>query len=231
LAVDTASKNPTTGLLGAEGESTAPQQAQYGQQFAQYQQQLGDLGPGLQQQADYGAGMLAYQLAGTGINNQQTQLQQQGTEQQYQLTQQAQQEQAQKNQLNFANQMQSLIGGRAASGSLNTGGSTRDQTTLATQEQWANADLSRQEQQTAGDYARAEANYELVGKANGISAAEAKTRFKYGLEQLGEGADPSTLMAQAGNVASGAIQGVGGTIANAYMIGGANGNTLFSDLG
>lgn len=231
IAADLNSNTPGASLIGAEGAAAAPQQAQLETQFAGIEQQLGDLGPSLAQQSDYATLLAGDQLGGLGINSQQTALQQQGNTQQYQLTQKQQQEQGQKNQLQFTNQLQSLIGGEAASGAINTGGSKQQQSTLAQNAQWANADLSRQEQLSAGDYARAQQNYGLIGEANGLSQQEVYTRLQYGIDQLGESADPSSLVSQAGNVLSGGAQGVGSTLSEAGLLGGVNASAAFAGLG
>lgn len=222
IQADLASSNPQTALTGALAAGTAPTVAGQETQVAQAEQQLGTLGPQLQQQADYSSQLAGYQLGGLGINAQQSALQQQGTEQSYGLTQQAQQEQAQKNQLNYARQLQGFVGGSAASGALGTEGSRQGQADIGQQAAWAQAGLGRQEQQSAGDFARAQQNYALLAKANGLSQQEVYTRLQYGLEQMGQSADPSSLVSQAGQALSGSVQGVGSTLSQAGLLGGMN---------
>lgn len=219
---DLSSSNPQTATVGALGASTAPTVAQQQLGVAGIEQQLGDLGPGLQQSADYSDLMAGYQLGGLGINQQQTALQEQGSAAHYAATQQGFQQQAQQNQLDFTNQLQSMIGSAAASGASHTGGAETGQSTLATQKQLADQSLATQESLSAGDQARAQANYGLIGNANGLSQQEVYTRLQYGLEQMGESADPSSLVAQAGNALSGSVQGVGSTLSQAGLLGGLN---------
>ena len=222
IQADLASKDPGTAMTGALAASTAPAVAQAGLGLATTEQQMGQLGPELQQQGDYASMMAGYQLGGLGINQQQSALSQQATEQQYGLTQQSQQEQAQKNQLNYTRQLQNFVGGSAASGALNTEGAKQGQADIGQQAKWSAQDLSRSEQMSAGDYARAQQNFALMAKANGLSQQEVYTRLQYGLSQMGESADPSQLAAQAGNAMSGAVQGVGGTLSQAGVLGNMN---------
>lgn len=224
IQTDLASSNPQTGIVGALGASTAPTVAQQQLGVAGIESQLGTEGPELQQQGDYAAQLAGYQLGGLGINAQQTALQQQGTEQSYALGQQGFAQQGAENALNYKNELQSMIGSSAASGALNTHGSTQQQGTLAQENTWQNATLEREEQQSAGDYARAQQNYALMAKANGLSQQEVETRLQYGLSQLGEGAasDVDQLAAQAGNALSGSVQGVGSTLSQAGLLGGMN---------
>ena len=222
IATEMASSNPNTAAVGALGASTAPTVAQQETQFAGIEQQLGDLGPGLAQQGDYATALAGYQLGNLGIQNQESQISNQGTQQQYALTQQQQQQQAQENQLNYTRQLQGQVQGAASSGTLNTGGNVQAQQDIGQQAEWAGQNLSRQEQLSAGDYARAQEQFGLMGQANGLSAAEVQTRLGYGLEQLGESADPSSLVSQAGNILSGSVQGVGNTLSQAGLLGGLN---------
>jgi hypothetical protein len=214
----TTSATPAT----AEAALGAPALAQQELQYAGLEQQLGTTPAELQGQADYATQMAGYQLAGQGINAQQTQLQQQGTEQSYSLTQQNQAQQAAQNVQNFQTQLQGLTGGQAASGSLNTAGAKTAAANLGQQNQWNQATLGRQEQQSAGDYARAQQNYALIAKANGLSQQEVQTRLQDGIEQLGLGYDPTSVVSQAGNVLSGSAQGVGSALSQAGMLQGIN---------
>ena len=214
----TTSATPAT----AEAALGAPALAQQELQYAGLEQQLGTTPAELQGQADYATQMAGYQLAGQGINAQQTQLQQQGTEQSYSLTQQNQAQQAAQNVQNFQTQLQGLTGGQAASGSLNTAGAKTAAANLGQQNQWNQATLGRQEQQSAGDYARAQQNYALIAKANGLSQQEVQTRLQTGIEQLGLGSDPTSVVSQAGNVLSGSAQGVGSALSQAGMLQGIN---------
>jgi hypothetical protein len=216
------SKNPATALAGNVAAQGAPQVAAAGVAFAQTEGQLAQQGPELQQQSDYATAMAEYQKTGLGIQFAQQQLQQQGTEQNYGLTQQAQAEKGQQNLLQYSRALQNQVQGAAASGTLHSGGSVQGQGDIAQQAAWANADLSRQEQASAGDFARAEQNYQLMAQANGLSVAELKTRLGYGIEQLGIGMDPTSLVAQAGNAISGQAQGVGSTLSQIGLETGMN---------
>lgn len=219
---DLASSNPATGVVGALGASAAPTVAQQQLGVAGIEQQMGDTGSSLQQQGDYADIMAGYQKAGLGINAEQTQLQEASSNQQFAAQQQGFQQTAQQNQLDFTNQLQSLIGGEAAQGASHTGGSETGQATLGTEYQLANEKLNTQEQLSAGQQALAQQNFGLIGEANGLSVDEVNARLQYGLEQLGEQADPATLAAQAGNALSGEVQGVGGTLSQAGLLGGLN---------
>ena len=212
--------------MGAEGVAAA-----------QAMQQEATAQPGLQQQTDYANLMAGLQLGGLGINAEQTALQQQGAIQQQGVAQQGFAEQKQQNQVNYADQLQNLIGGAAASGNLNTGGAKQQEQLTGLQAQWAGETLGQQETLSQGDFARAMQNYQLVGQANGLSQQEVYARLQYGLQQAGQAADPTSMLAgQAGNVSAQA-QGVGanassaGLIASSSVDAGANANSIISMLG
>jgi hypothetical protein len=224
VQADQASKDPTKQLIGNIGALEAPTIAGQELQFAGIEQQMADAPAALKQQSDYATALAGYQQGRLGIQNQQTGLSQQGTEQQHALTVQSQAEQEQKNALNYTRQLQGSVQNSAASGVLGTGGAVQAQGDIGQQAWWAQADLGRQEQLTAGDYARAEQNYALMAKANGLSAAEVKTRLGQGIDQLGQQYDPATIAAQAGNVLSSSSQGIGqvlsevGSLTNTNML-------------
>lgn len=218
----TGPETPPQTVTGAIAAQNAPALAQQGLQYAGIEQQLGDLGPSLQLQGDYATQMAGYQLGGLGINTQQTALQQQGAEQRYGLQQQGFAQQQAQQALQFQNQMQGIVGGEAASGALNTEGSKQQQSTAQQENVFAGQSLGRQEQLSAGDYARAQQNYGLIGQANGLGQQEVYTRLQSGLQQLGESADPTSLVAQAGGLLSGESTGVGGTLSQAGLLGGLN---------
>lgn len=222
IQTDLASSNPQTALAGALGASTAPTVAGQQLSVASTEQQLGDLGPQLQQQADYSSLMAGYQLGGLGIGAQQNDLSKQGSQQGFANTQLQQGIQGQQQALNYQNQMQSLVGGAAASGALNTEGAKQSQATASKQYGWGQEELKSQEALSAGDFARAQQNFDLMAKANGISQQEVYSRLQYGLSQMGQSADPSSLAAQAGNAMSGSVQGVGSTLSQAGLLGGMN---------
>jgi hypothetical protein len=261
-------------VTGAIQAQNAPALGGQGVQMAALQSQMGKLGPDLQQAGDYATAMAGYQLGGQDINAQQVGLQQQGTEasyanqqQQYGLQQQGLQQnygleqqqnalsqqgiygQQQQQALSFQNQMQSIIGGSAGSGALNTEGSKQQQSTAQQQNTLAAQNLQRQgqslglqeqgqagtfgrseqqlagqEQLSAGNYARAQQNYGLIGQANGLAQQEVKTRLESGLQQLGEssGATADSLVSQMGGVLSGESTGVGSTLSQAGLLGGLN---------
>lgn len=210
------------GIAGAIQAQNAPALAQQGLQYAGIEQQLGNLGPQLAMEGDYATQMAGYQLGGLGINTQQTGLQQQGVTQRHDLQQQGFQQQQQQQQLEFQNQMRGIIGGQAASGALNTEGSKQAQSTATQENQFRTATLGREEQLSAGDYARAQANYGLIGQANGLAQQEVYTRLQSGLQQMGMAADPSALVSQASGVLSGQAAGVGSTLSQAGLLGGLN---------
>jgi hypothetical protein len=216
------SSNPQTGLLGMLGESQAPQVAQAQTQIAQTEQQLGDLGPALAEQADYATLMSQYQTGNLDIKGEQLGLQQQGTAQQYGIQQQQFQQQAQQEQLGYERSLQSAIGGAAAGGSLMTSAAKQQQGDIGQQYAWEQQSLQGQEQLSAGDYARAQQNYALLGQANGLSQQEVQSRLAYGLTQLGQNMDPTSLVAQAGNALSSQAQDVGSVISQAGLLGGLN---------
>ena len=225
-------------VTGAIQAQNAPALANQGLQASLLQKQMGQIQPDLQQAGDYATAMAGYQLGGQDINAKQVGLQQQGTEasygnqqQQYGLQQQGIQQQQQEQALSFQNQMQGIIGGSAASGALNTEGSKQAQSTAQQQNVFAGQTIGReqtslglQEKLSAGDFARAQQNYGLIGQANGLAQQEVKTRLESGLQQLGEssGASADSLVSQMGGVLSGESTGVGGTLSQAGLLGGLN---------
>lgn len=213
--------NPTT-PAGALGAAAAPTIAGDYLQYAQYEQQLGNLGPGLQQAQDQAAIEAGFNLGQLGIGAQQQALEQAGSQQNYALQQQSFQQQAQENQFNYQNQLQDIVGGAAASGVLSTAASRRQQGNLGQQAAFANQNLQRQVQQASGDYARAQQNFALMAKANGLSQQEVYTRLQEGLQQMGVNADPSQLIAQMGGTLSSANQAIAGVIMQAGLFGGIN---------
>ena len=224
LLSDMNSNNPNTGLQAAELAQAGPTIAGAGLQLAGTEAQLATVQPQLQQTQQYQNQLAGYQLGQQGIGQQQTNLQQQGTEQSYALQQQGYGQQGAENALNFQRQLQSTIGGEAASGALNSQGSKQAQGDIAQQAQWAQQTLGRQEQQSSGDYARAQQNYALIAQANGISTQELYTRLQQANLTAGEGAQQNVdqLVAQAGTALSGEGQGVGGALANLGLLSGTN---------
>jgi hypothetical protein len=77
---------------------------------------------------------------------------------------------------------------------------------------------------SAGDYARAQQNYGLIGQANGLAQQEVQTRLQAGLQSLGEGAGSNVdaLVSQMGGILSGESTGVGSTLSQAGLLGGLN---------
>ena len=218
------SNNSATGLQAAEMAQAAPAAAGAGLQFAGYQAQMGLLGPEMQQQDAYQSQMAGFQLGQLGIQNQQTGLSQQGTTQSYQTTQQQNAITQQQEALGFHNSQENLQGSLAASGALNTHGSTQQQGTLAEQYQWQQQELQGQEALEAGNYDRAQQNYALIGKANGLSQQEVYSRLQNAYAQNADTAASSldSLVAQAGGALSNVTQDVGGALANYGLLAGLN---------
>ncbi len=218
------SSNPQVALQGAEQSVEAPQTATAGLQYAGYQAQMGLIQPELQQQDAYQQQMAGFQLGELGIQGQQTGLQQQGTTQAYQTTEEqnavtaAQQAQA------YKTNQQGLQGSLAAGGALNTGGSKEQQGNLAQSYSWEQQELKAQEALEAGNYNRAQQNYALIGKANGLSQQEVYARLQNAYAQNGDTAASSIdeLVAQAGGALSNVTQDVGGALANYGLIAGLN---------
>jgi hypothetical protein len=231
IAADLASSNPQTALVGAESAANAPQVASTEAQLAQIEQQMGTTGPLLQQQTDYQNTMAGFSLGKLGIEAQQQGLSVQGLEQNYGLTLAGQEQQGQQNALNYQLQMQQTRGGNAASGTLGTAGSRQQIGTVMPQEYaWEQATLGRQEAQSAGDFSRAMANANLMAQANGLSQQEVYARLAYGLDQLGQQADPTSLLAQAGGLVGSAAGTVGQAASAAGLLGEAGMETGMSAL-
>jgi hypothetical protein len=214
---DFSTTNPNT-ITGALGALSAPTLAQDQLQFAQYQQQLGTLGPGLQQAQDQASLSAGFNLGQLGITREQQALQQQGTTENYQLQQQAFQQQAQENQFNYQNQLQTAIGGAAASGVLGTTAAQRQQGIIGQEAQFASQNLQRQVKGAAGDYARAQQNYQLMAQSNGISQQEVYARLQEGLQQMGINADPTQLISQMAGGISAANQSIAAVLMQAGML-------------
>ena len=218
------SSNPQVGLQAAEQAGVAPQVAQAGLTYASDQAQMGLIQPELQQQDAYQSQMAGYQLGQLGIQGQQTGLQQQGTAQSYGFTKQQQAQQGAQEALSYKNEMQNMQGQLAASGALNTEGSKQQQGTAKQEYAWQKATLQGQEALSAGDYARAQQNYALIGKANGLSQQEVYSRLQNAYATNADSAAGSldSLVAQAGGSLSSATQDVGGALANYGLMAGLN---------
>lgn len=216
--------NPTT-ITGALGAGAAPGLAQTQLQNALYQQQLGNLGPGLQTAADELGIDTGLNLGQLGITRQQQGLQQLGSQQQYALQQQSFQQQAQENQFNYQNQLRQTIGNAAASGVLGTSGAQWQQANLGQQAQFANQNLQRQVTGAAQQQALAQQNFQLMAQQNGISQQEVYNRLAEGLNQMGIQADPTQIISQMAGGVSSANQQIAQVAMMAGMLGGVNPNT------
>lgn len=218
------SSNPQIGLQAAELAQTAPQAAGAGLAFAGYQAQMGLIGPEMQQQDAYQSQMAGFELGRLGISEQQTGLSQQGTTQSYQTQQERDKITEQQQALQYANQQSGLQGSLAASGAINTEGSKRQQGTLAKQYGWEQQELKGQEALEAGNYSRAMKNYELIGKANGLSAQEVYARLQnaYATDADSAAGSMDQLVAQAGGALSNMTQDVGSALANYGLLSGLN---------
>ncbi len=218
------SSNPQQGLQAAELAQAAPAAAGAGLQFAGYQAQMGLVGPEMQQQDAYQQQMAGFQLGQLGIQNQQTGLSEQGTQQSYQTTEQQNAITQQQEALGYHNSQTNLQGSLAASGALNTEGSKQQQGTLAQQYEWQQEELQGQEALEAGNNARAQQNYALIGKANGLSQQEVYSRLQNAYAQNADTAGSSidSLVAQAGGALSNVTQDVGGALANYGLMAGLN---------
>ena len=218
------SNNPQVGLQAAELAQAGPAAAGAGLQMAGYQAQMGLIGPEMQQQDAYQGQMAGFQLGQLGIQNQQTGLSQQGTTQSYQTTQQQNAITQQQEALGYHNEQQGLQGSLAASGALNTMGSKQQQGTAAEQYAWQQQELQGQEALEAGNYDRAQQNYALIGKANGLSQQEVYSRLQNAYAQNADTGASSldSLVAQAGGALSNVTQDVGGALANYGIYAGLN---------
>jgi hypothetical protein len=222
VQADLGSSNPSlqeAGLLGASG---APTLAQSGLQLAQAEQQAGELTAAEAGAQNYQQVSAGQQLGGLGISAEQQALSNQETRQQYGITQEGFRRQASENELAYTRQLQSQIGGAAASGAQNTVGNKQAQADIGQQYAWEKQALGQQEQLSAGDYARSQQNQALLAKSNGLSQQEVYTRLAYGLSQLGVEYDPSSVLAQAGSALSGEASGMGSVLSQAGLLGGLN---------
>jgi hypothetical protein len=191
------------------GEQYNINQAQYGLTSTNLEQQaanqLGQLGISQQQLGLQGQGLQAQAgLLGvtSGLEQQEYGLQQQ----QYGLEAQQYPEQLQEAALNYNVNRENLVGNLAASGALNTQGSTQQQNVLLANYGWQQADIQRaqaefglgqqqsvlqqqattaQQQYSAADIARQQQNLALVAESNGLSVQEVQQQLAYGLAQAG----------------------------------------------
>lgn len=219
---DLGSSNPSSQEAGLLGASAAPQIAAAGVQVAQANEQAGELLPAEAAAQQYQQLSAGQELGGIGISNQQLALQEQGAAQQEGVTQAGFKQQAQQNLLGYERGLQNQIGSSAASGALNTVGSTQAQHDIGQQYAWQKQSLNEQEKLSAGDYARSQANFRLIGKSNGLSEQEVYSRLQYGLSQLGVEYDPTSLMAQAGSALSSEGGDIGSVLSQAGLLGGLN---------
>lgn len=223
---DLSSKDPSKQLLGFLGAGAEGQMATTDVQNAAVQSQIGQLPSEYQQAYDYTNLLGQQQLQGMGISRQQTGLQQAGTEQQYAVTQAEQAQKEKELELQATRQMQGTIGQQATGGSQMTTAGQQQVGDVAQQYAWQKASLGRQEQLSAGDYARAQQNYALVAQANGISVQEAEERLTMGLNQLGPQYDPTTLVAQGAGYAGQQASALSGILAQAGLDQGTNVNSI-----
>lgn len=235
-------------LLSQVGPTVAADQATE----ANYQQQLGALPAQIGQTDAYQQAMAGLQQGQLGLSEQGTALQgqslqlqeglsgqQQGIEQQqYGLQQTQYPEQQAEQALSYKNQQQSLQGGLAASGALNTGGSKQQQSTLAQQNTWANQDIARSQalaglgqqseqagfNEQQGQFGIAQQNLSLSAQANGLSEQQLVDQLNYGLAQNQESGIQSAgqLLAGMGSLASGDVSTEATALAPIGYAGGVN---------
>lgn len=226
-----ASSNPNTALAGVQAAATAPQVAATGLTNAEGAAQLGSNPTQEGQTYDYSTLMATDQLKGLNINQEQTNLSQTGNTEQYQATMANDAQQAQQNQLSFTRQLQGQAQNAAASGSLNSVGNKQAEGDIGQQASWANQSLNRNENLTQEQYANAQQNFGLIGQANGLSQAEVEARLQYGINQLGEEYDPTSLAAGIGNGLSSQTADVAGILSQVGLIGGVNAGAALGQLG
>lgn len=225
------SPDGATSLSGAEGFAGAPSVAATGLSDAEGQAQMTEAPTQQGQTADYSTLMAQYQKQGLGINAQQTALSQTGNTEQYQSTMAADQQQGQENALSFQRQLQSQVQNSAASGSLNSEGNKQAQADIGQQSQWANQSLGRSENLTEEQYANAQQNFGLIGQANGLSIDEVNARLQYGINQLGEEYDPTSLAAGVAGGISSQNSDVAGILSQVGLLGGVNASAALGGLG
>ena len=143
-----------------------------------------------------------------------------GPEMQQQDAYQSQMAGFQLGQLGIQNQQTGL----SQQGTTQSYQTTQQQCTLAEQYQWQQQELQGQEALEAGNYDRAQQNYALIGKANGLSQQEVYSRLQNAYAQNADTAASSldSLVAQAGGALSNVTQDVGGALANYGLLAGLN---------
>jgi hypothetical protein len=279
------SPNTLQDILGQMGASTSPALAQAdlqaalaGQQYGLNQQQYGLTTTNLEQQAANQLGQLGISgqqlglqgqglqaqagLLGvtTGIEQQEYGLQQQGyglSAQQLGLEAQQYPEQLQEAALNYNTNRENLVGNLAASGAMNTVGSTQQQNVLGQQYGWQVADINRaaaglglqqqqlglqqqesvlgqqattaQQQYSAADIARQQQNLALLAQSNGLSVQEVQQQLGYGLAQ--SGLDLQQNLPQLLNSLSSIYTGELGDVESAAGAAGLLGGTSLAQIG
>jgi hypothetical protein len=200
----------------------------------------------------YNSAMAGYQMGQLGISQQQLGLQgtglaeqqqllgtQSGIEaQQYGLQSQVFPEEQAEAALQYGNSQSQLQGSLAASGALNTKGSQQQQSTLAQQYGWQQADISRAqslaglgqqstvagEQYSQEELANAQQNLGLLASSNGMSQQEVGTQLQYMLDsgQLQGMENPIQLLNTIGQVNAGDLTGIENQISTAGFASGMN---------
>ena len=237
------------GTLGSEvGATTALGQFQYGL----LGQQLGLANTGLSQANTYNNVMAGYQQGQLGITAQQQGIQrtglgqqgaqqqaQQGFEQQqYGLAQTQFPEQRAEAALNYQNAMKNLTDSAAASGTSNTQGQQRAQSTETAQYGFQTQDINRaqaqsqiqqQAEQSGFQYsqqqlANASQNLDLMAKANGMSQDQVLTMLNYGNQQQGQqtAQDVLGILSQMGQAGVANQQQLEASLSQAGFSGGIN---------
>lgn len=245
-------------LLNQLSGTVAPQTAETGIQNTLGNDQLGLVGPELQDQTAYNNAMAGYnqaglqnQAAGIGISGLGLQQQgaqnaaQQGYEQQgYALQQGQYPEQSAEAALAYQNTMMQTAGGQAIGGTQNTVGGKEQVATNAANYGYQQEDINRAQQLSALGQQSEESGYgysqqqlqnaqsqlSLSAQANGLSEDQLMTMLNYGNTQAGVGAqqDIISLLSQQGE---NSLSGLGTAGAALSSIGFASGLNVLTGAG
>jgi hypothetical protein len=250
-------KKVTTGTPGGDlvsqlGASALPQLAAGQLQYGLEQQQLGMVGPQLQDQMAYNNAMAGYQAQNLGIGEQQLGLQQTGLaqqgaqnaaqqgfeRQQYGLQSGQYPEQKAEAALAYQNALMQTQGSQAIGGTQNTVGGKAAISTMGQNYGFQQQDIARAQalsqvgqasEESGYQYSQqqlqnAQANLSLMAKANGISEQQMLTMLNYGNQQAGVGAQQNIIqiLSQMGQTGLGNVNAAGAALSPIGLAAGVN---------
>ena len=199
---DINSNNPFTSVLGYSAAQQANQIAQGNLGVASAEGQYDINNAQTQINQLYNNQLAGYQMGQLGVNQQQLGVQQTGLQEQQSLQGVEQ-----------PIQQSGLVGSLAASGALNTKGSTQSQQELGAQQKYTNEQLQNAQQQL-----------NLLSKSNGMSQQEVYNQLAYQTSegQLAGYENPVQLLNTIAQSYEGALTGAENVIGPALLAGGIN---------